>query len=59
LYPLKELVRFQVRDDPVRCAPGHAGQPGYLGYSQFRAFWREAVEDRHCAIEDLDPSGRR
>jgi hypothetical protein len=50
LYPLEELVRFQVHDDPVCRTAGQAGQPGDLGYSQLRAFRRKAVQDRHRAI---------
>ena len=59
LHPLEELVRFQVRDDPVCRAAGQAGQPGDLGYSQLRALRRKAVEDSHRAIEALDPAWRR
>jgi hypothetical protein len=43
LHPLEELVRFQVRDDPVCRTAGQAGQPGDLGHSQLRALWRKAA----------------
>jgi hypothetical protein len=44
LHPLEELVRFQVRDDPVCRTAGQAGQPGDLCYSQLRALRRKAAK---------------